>query len=243
MFFSLHIVNVLVFNAGVSGVIDVRWFTEDTFQFLADLAENNDRTWFHANKKRYEVVCKTPMKSFAAEMIGRMQTLDPQISMTPSDAVFRIHRDTRFAKDKAPYKTNLAMLITRGEKSHHAAPGLYFNVESKGFAIASGCYMLESGPLLAIRRAIAANGEEFARLISAPEFVKHFGDVKGDRNKVLPPELKAAAVEQPLIFNKQFFYWAEHDKEMAFRDDLPDLVMAHIQAAWPLNEFFMRAMS
>ncbi len=85
------------------------WFKAEVRDFFLELELNNNREWFEKNKKRFETKVRAPMEAFAAEMIGRMQQIDPQISVTPKDAIFRIYRDIRFSKDKSPYKTNLGL--------------------------------------------------------------------------------------------------------------------------------------
>jgi uncharacterized protein (TIGR02453 family) len=218
------------------------WFTKDVQDFFAELELNNDREWFAANKKRYEASVKEPMLAFAAEMITRMQEVDPGIAILPKDAVFRIYRDVRFSKEKAPYKTNASMMVSRGGRGDHATPGLYFHLDAEKMAIATGLYMLEPARIHAVRSHIAANLEEFASLLADPEFKNRFGTIAGEKNKILPPEFRQAAAQQPLIFNKQFFYWAEHASREALRDDLPDFVMAHIRAAQPMNRFLGQAL-
>lgn len=218
------------------------WFTRDAIDFLSELANNNDRDWFAANKKRYESSLKQPMLEFAAEMIERMREVDPDITMLPKNAVFRIHRDTRFGNDKSPYKTNAGMAITRGQKTDPGVPGLYFHLDPICMAVASGCYFLEPPQIRAVREHIASNLDEFDRLIREPSFVAAFGTVVGETNKVLPPEFREVAARQPLLYNKQFYYWAEHPPQEALREDLPDFVMEKIRAAQPLNRFLLDAM-
>lgn len=217
------------------------WFTDDAVAFFKELEDNNNKEWFEKNKKRYESAIKKPMLEFAAEMIERMRALDPEITMLPKNAVFRIHRDTRFSKDKSPYKTNAGLVVTRGEKHNPGVPGLYFHIDANMMGVASGLYFVEPAQLKSVREHIASNNEEFEKLLNDKEFRKHFPEgIVGEKNKILPPELKEAAVKQPLIFNKQFYYWAELDPKQITRDDLPDFVMFHIKAAWPMNQFLRR---
>jgi uncharacterized protein (TIGR02453 family) len=219
------------------------WFTADAVEFLSELEQNNDREWFDKNRKRYEASVKKPMVAFAAEMIGRMQVLDPQITTLPNKAVFRIHRDTRFSKDKTPYKTNAGMVISRGEKGDHMTPGLYFHFDARSVGVASGVYMLEPAQVQSMRSHLAANAAEFAKLLDDPEFKKHFGTIVGEKNKVIAPEFREAAVAQPLLYNKQFYYWAELGSDALFRDDLPEVVMAHVKAAQPMNAFLSKGVA
>lgn len=213
------------------------WFTADATAFFAELAENNNKEWFEANKKRYEASVKNPMEAFAAEMIPRMQMLNPSITVGPKQAVFRIYRDTRFSKDKAPYKENAGMVIAPGGRHEPGAAGLYFHFDAGRFAIASGLYFVDPAQLTKVRRHIMENTAELHRLLAEPEFVKYFKELVGDKNKVMPPEFKEAAKEEPLIANKQFFYWAEYPVSELLREDLPDFVMAHMLACQDLNLF------
>ncbi|QYK54281.1 MAG: DUF2461 domain-containing protein [Fimbriimonadaceae bacterium] len=218
------------------------WFTDDAIQFFAELELNNNKEWFEANKKRYENSVKKPAEAFAAEMISRMKELDPAIDVEPKKCVFRIYRDTRFSKDKTPYKTNFGVSISSGGKTDFATPGLYFHGDAKSMGVATGCYHLEPAQLAAMRRHIIENRKEFNKLLKNKDFATKFGEIRGEKNKVLPAEFKDAAVENPYVFNKQFYMWSEHGSETLLRDDLPDFVMDHIRTAWPMNEFLVQAL-
>ena len=218
------------------------WFCHDTFDFFRELEENNNKPWFEANRKRYETSVKQPMLAFTEEMIGRMLELDPNVVTDAKKSIMRQHRDTRFSKDKAPYRICASMVISRGGKGDHTTPGLYFSLTSTRTYVASGVYMIEAPQLKALRQHILDHEDEFAQLIRDPEFVAKFGEIQGERNKILPPEFKAAGERIPLLFNKQFFYSAVLDQATVLRDDLPDVVMAHVRAAQPLNRFFAQAL-
>jgi len=219
------------------------WFEPDIFDFFAELEFNNNRDWFNQSKKRYEKSVKEPMERFAEEMIGRMKEFDPEIAMTPKDAVFRIYKDTRFSKDKTPYKTNAGMSVTSGGKRHFGNPGIYFHIDARMMGMASGYYSLEPVQITAIRNYIATHLDEFAKLLEEPKFKEIFGTVAGEKNKVLPADLKEAAAAQPLIYNKQFYYWSERDADEALKDDLPDLLIDSYKAAIPMNAFLTAALN
>ena len=218
------------------------WFEADILDFFAELEFNNHKEWFEANKKRYENSVKKPMEAFAAEMIGRMQVIEPEISMTPREAVFRIYRDVRFSKDKTPYKTNAGLYVSPSGRNHLGKPGIYFHVDARKMGIASGYYGPDPQQVRAFRSFICANLEEFSQLLENVEFKRLFGTIAGEKGKILPQEFKAAAEIQPLIFNKQFYYWAEFDATDVFRDDLPELILEHYLAAKPMNAFLTRAL-
>ena len=132
------------------------------------------------------------------------------------------------------------MHINAGGKGDLGSPGLYFHIDARCMGIASGRYQLEPGPLRELRTFLCSNLDEFAQQLADKDFQKHFGGIKGEANKVLPPEFKEAAAKQPLILNKQFYYWAEHEAEEALRDDLDEFLMAHMRACRKMNEFLTR---
>ena len=218
------------------------WFELEILDFFADLEFNNNREWFELNKKRYESVVKKPMEAFAAEMIGRMQQIDPRISMAPKDAMFRIYRDIRFSKDKTPYKTNAGMYISASGKNHHGIPGVYFHIDAHSMGIASGFYAPEPAQVRAMRTHIAANPDELNALLEEPAFKALFGTFAGEKNKVLPVEFRAAAEIQPLLYHKQFYYWAPFEATEVVREDLADLIIRHYEAARPMNAFLTEAL-
>jgi uncharacterized protein (TIGR02453 family) len=216
------------------------WFEQEAIDFFRELELNNDRAWFEQNKKRYEAKVKLPMEAFADHMIGKMKELLPDIQTTGKKAVFRIYRDTRFSKDKTPYKTNAGIHINDSHKGDLQSAGLYFHIDPRRMAIASGRYMIEPAKLKNLRIFLMDNLPEFQVQLNDPEFKKYFGSITGEKNKILPPELKEAASQQPLLFNKQFYYWAEYEAEEALRDDLDEFIMEHMRSCSSMNEFLSR---
>ena len=100
-------------------------FTPATFKFLKDLARHNERAWFQANKARYEEAVRQPALRFIAEMAAPLAKISPHYVADPrpvGGSLFRIHRDTRFAADKTPYKTHAGMTFFH-ERTRAAARG------------------------------------------------------------------------------------------------------------------------
>lgn len=219
------------------------YFTEDFRAFFRELEQNNHKEWFDANRQRYERDVKQPFNAFVQEMIGRIRVDDPLVDIAPRDAIFRIHRDIRFTADKTPYKTEVSAIISRtGKKDKGGFPGLFFQLRHAEVRIYSGIHMMNKDRLHRIRRRIAANLEEFARLLADRNFREKFGEVRGDRHKRLPAEFQEAAQVQPLLYNKSFYYFAVLPGESITDAHLPDILMEHYFAAKPLNQFFIAAM-
>lgn len=218
----------------------------DFLQFLYDLSQNNNRDWFEKNKKRYETTVKKPFEQTVAAVIERVQQMEPTYGpLLPKDCIFRIYRDTRFSQDKTPYKTHISAQFTpKHIKSTNDAisyPGYYFQVEFGSLWIGGGAYYLDKEPLRKVRTAISQDPDAFKSLLESADFKEKYGDIRGEKNKVLPPEFKEAARSEPLIANKQLYFMAEMDPEIALRSDFPDFVAAYFQAGKPLNEYFRKA--
>lgn len=219
------------------------YFSQDFVDFFATLSRRNKREWFHANKKRYQQAVKEPFAEFVGEIIHRVASLDPVIAIEPKEAIFRIARDTRFTKDKTPYKTFAAAVISPGGRRDLQYPGLYFQFGATGVLIAGGLYQLERDRVLAVRRAIACDGARLDRALRGRRFRKYFGELQGERLKRLPKEFVPAAEQFPYIANKQFYYYAEYDDPtLVLRKDLATFVMGHYGAGGEVNAFLKRAL-
>ncbi len=217
-------------------------FTKEFQTFFKELEKNNNREWFHANKKRYEAYVKKPFEEFIALMIDKLQAFDPAIVITPKDAIFRIHRDVRFSKDKSPYKVQVSAIISKGGRKDMSTPGIYLELNHEKFGIYSGAYMPDKHQLQGIREAIASDTKTFKKLIKAKAFVNKFGNIQGEKNKRIPKEFQEAAEIEPLIANKQFYYVANLDADTIFDPKLPKIITDHYKAAKPLSDFLSEAM-
>lgn len=218
------------------------YFTADFIDFFKELAANNHKDWFDANRKRYKQSVQEPFKSFVQEMINRARAEDPAIDIEPKDAIFRINRDIRFSADKTPYKTNVSAIIGPGGKKNKEYPGMYVELGPEAVSLYGGAYLLEKDRLQRLREYIASHPKEFEKAINDPGFKKHFGQIHGEQNKRLPKELQSAAENQPLIFNNQFYYYTTFPPDLATKAPFPDKLMEAHQAAKPVRGFLIKGM-
>lgn len=217
--------------------------TDDFLNFYVSLAANNDRDWFHAHKDWYIEAVKKPFEAFVQALIDAMREIEPDIDLTPRQAIFRINRDIRFSKDKSPYKLHASAVINTTTRKDYSNPrGFYFEISPEHIQQYGGVYMPDTAHLQQLREHIAAHPAEFAELIADPAFVACYGTVRGEQHKRIPKAFKAAYEQQPLIANKQFYYYAERPAEDITRPDLVQLMMEQYRIARPLNEFLHRAM-
>jgi uncharacterized protein (TIGR02453 family) len=218
------------------------WFTSDFNKFFIELAPNNNKEWFDANRKRYEKSVKEPFEAFVAEAIEQVAKVDPKVTITPREAIFRINRDVRFSKDKAPYKSRMSAVVAAGGRKDHSSGGIYFEIGPENVAFYGGQYMPDKDQLQRIREHIAANLAQFKKLRSAKAFVDHFGEIQGERNKIVPKEFKEALAKEPLIANKQFYFMAELPPKNVTSPKLVELLMEHYKAMKPMNDFLAAAL-
>ncbi len=152
-------------------------YIDDRFlDFLRELELNNDRDWFNSNKKRFESDVKAPFEVLVQEVIDVVAKVDPTIDISPKDAVFRIYRDTRFSKDKTPYKTHMGAVVGPGGRRALDSIGVYFEISGHRLGIASGLYHLERDRLLAVRRLIMSRGAELDKILNGTVFKRLFGE-------------------------------------------------------------------
>lgn len=219
------------------------WFTRDFFTFFEGLKENNNREWFHENKKLYEQAVKEPFYELVEDLINRMKGEDAGFDLQPKDAIFRINRDIRFSQNKDPYKLNVAASISPAGRKSMETPGFYLHFGIDEMMTGGGAYMVEKDNIRKIRHAIASAPDEFEALLADKEFVEKYGGLRGEKNKVVPSEFKEAVARQPLVANKQFYYIAELKPTFLLKNDLPEQLMGYYHAGQPLNAFLAEAMA
>ena len=149
---------------------------ETTFKFLKQLAKNNQKEWFDANRKTYEA-CKAEFESIVKSVIDKASTFDNAIAeLEAKKCLFRINRDVRFRKDKSPYKTNMGASISPGGKKEMGV-GYYIHIEPGKSFLAGGSYMPEPAALAKIRQEIDYNTADFKKIVNAKDFKTYFKDL------------------------------------------------------------------
>ncbi len=218
------------------------FFTPDFHLFFKELAQNNQREWFEANRERYEKQVKNPFKDFVQKLINEIQNLDSEVRIEAKDCIFRINRDIRFLKDKTPYKLHTSAVVGKGGKKSADIAGFYFEFGADSITFATGAYQPDKNYLHKIRCEIQSNMEEFAEIVQDSSFAKLYGALQGEKNKIIPKEFQEELAQQPLLAHKQFYGMITHaEPEILYRTNLVSFILDHYHAALPLNRFLMRA--
>lgn len=152
-------------------------FTESTLGFLRELERNNNREWFKANKARYEEQVLDVALRFIQSMQEPLARIAPHFVAVPTrvgGSLMRVYRDTRFSKNKLPYKTNIGIQFRHELAKDVHSPGYYVHIEPGNVFLGAGMWRPDSEPLLAIRQRIANKPVEWQRTMADKTFRRHF---------------------------------------------------------------------
>ncbi|MXY55157.1 MAG: DUF2461 domain-containing protein [Gammaproteobacteria bacterium] len=148
-------------------------FGPATLDFLAELGDNNNRDWFQANKARYDEFVLEPALDFIGAVGDGLPTISKHLVAMPKrsgGSLMRVYRDTRFSRDKTPYKTNIGIQFRHEQGKDVHAPGLYFHLDNRECFLGVGMWHPERDALAAIRTAIVDNGATWKRARDAKAF-------------------------------------------------------------------------
>ncbi len=217
------------------------FFTKEFLSFFIELAPNNNKDWFDLNRKRYETHVKKTFNSFVQHIILELGKIDPKfLTLETKDCIFRINRDIRFAKDKSPYNMMVSAVVSPEGKKSKSIDGIYFELGPEHVRVYGGVYEAEKEDLHKIRIGISENLVEFQKLYKDEHFVSTFGSILGEKNKVLAKELKDLAVNEPLLYNKQWYFYAQFEPEILLEENFDQLILDCYKVARPIEHFFNR---
>lgn len=168
-------------------------FKRETFDFLFELAFNNNREWFELNKNRYREYVQAPMRALAESLIPCALSIDPNFNTRMTSLLSRIYRDTRFSADKSPYR-NHAWLCFRPPNSRISESfSLWFEIRPDGFNYGVGFYSPDSRFMENYRKRLISDPEGFIALASRLEMRGYSYDApayKRDRYPDAPERIK-----------------------------------------------------
>ena len=215
------------------------FFTEDYLLFFQELATNNHKDWFDVNRKRYEMSVKEPFKAFTQHLIDKLAKQETVFKdLNASDCIFRINRDIRFSKDKTPYKTMCSAVISPQGKKSSSIHGIYFELSPEHVRAYGGVYEIDKEELASLREGIADNLDEFKQLYTSKDFTKLYGNIHGEKNKKIDKDLQDAAAIEPLLLNKQFYFYTTFEAQTILNPKLDQLLLQCYKVGRPLEQFF-----
>ena len=214
---------------------------DKVLEFLTDLSTNNNREWYHANKKRYEE-SREKVLFLSDVLINEIRKFDPEIpALSPKDCVFRIFRDVRFSHDKRPYKTNFGAFIAKGGRKSMNA-GYYFHIDPEGSFAGGGVYMPPAEPLKAIREYMAENAEEFLDIIKDKNFKKVYPEMMDDKLKTAPKGYPKDHEHIDLLRYKSFVFSHQFSKSQVSANNYIENLVHSFKTLQPVKRFLNEAL-
>lgn len=222
-------------------------FPADGLRFLKELEENNDKVWFEANKERFKRELQGPAVDFVEVVGQRLQAVNPAIRYdlrtNGGGSLMRIYRDTRFSKDKTPYKTAVAGMWWEGEGKKTTAPAFGFQILHNGIGLVAGMFGFDKHQLQAYREGVADDekGADLERIITEIELDGDY-EVLREHYKKVPRGYPADHPRERLLrFNALYV----HPKQgigagLVQSPELVDVCMAHFEKMAPLQQWLVK---
>lgn len=211
-----------------------------TFEFLSLLAANNDREWFQANKILFEAAQQN-MLSFADQLLDLMRQHDNIENESGKKMLYRIYKDTRFSKDKSPYKTHFGIRMSRATSALRG--GYYFHLEPGNCFVGGGFFAPESDDLKRIREDIDFNYEEWNAVLASTDLVNTFGQLKGDEVKSAPKGYSKDHPAIDLLRKKQFLLIKPLSDAEVQADDFVVELNNHFKALRPFFDYMSEVLT
>jgi len=209
---------------------------KSTLEFLTQLKENNDRDWFAANKKAFESEQKLAKTFFTSvgEQLGRIDSIE-------RIQIFRIYRDVRFSKDKAPYKNHFSVGFTRTKPMLRG--GYYLHIEPGGSFVGGGFWEPNAEDLNRIRKEFEMDDEEIRTILADDTFKKFFDELKGEELKTAPKGFDKAHPAIDLIRKKQFLLTRSFSDKEVMATNFEENVLITFKAMRPVFDYMSDVLS
>lgn len=218
-------------------------FAPEAIQFLADLADHNDRAWFAPRKADYERLLKRPQEALCVALAERFAARGIPLLADPVKSPFRIYRDTRFSRDKSPYRRHLGASFPWApdpgapDARRVGGPGGYFHLEPGQIYVGGGMWHPDKDRLDAWRRLVDRDPGRVRAAIEDPAFVASFGGVSADgdhRLKRVPAGFPADHPEAELLRIKDVVFGRRLPDAVVASPELPDVIADAFVAAMPV---------
>lgn len=221
-------------------------FGKDFFSFFKELEDNNDRDWFAANKHRYEDDVAATCLDFIAAIGEPLSEISPHFTAIPKKvggSMFRIYRDTRFSKDKTPYKTNAGLHFRHSLGKNAHAPGFYLHLATNEIFMGAGIWMADSSSLAKIRARIDERPKDWSAVVTDKALLKSYGGLAEGNPLKRPP--KGYDADHPYIDDlkkRSYFAIAKAAHKDAAKPGFVKQVADTFADAKPLSEFLCKAL-
>lgn len=213
---------------------------EETLQFIKDVAQNNNRDWFTANKHLYEAA-KEDLIGLITTLLPQLLTIDSELptDIDPKKCLMRIYRDVRFSKNKAPYKTNFGIWFST--LKGNSGPGYYLHIQPNESFLAGGYWMPEAADLKLIRQEMDYNMAEFKAIVEKKAFTQLVTLDKSNALKKAPKGYDANDPNINYLKLTSFVAVMNLDDEEFLKPTLVDKLISSFKIVKPLVVFLRQA--
>ncbi len=215
-------------------------FPEASFSFLRGISAHNDKVWFEAHRADYQAHYVEAGKAFAEAMGPRLKALSPDVRFEPriNGSISRINRDTRFSRDKSPYKDHLDLWFWHGEKRSWECPGFYVQLSAETVFVAVGMYDFPK-PMLGRYREVVSDPKAAAEILAILEDVAASGPytVSGRSRKSPPRGFKAEGASAEMLLHDSLGAMFEWDASVARDAGFLDFCFGHWRKMWPIGQW------
>jgi uncharacterized protein (TIGR02453 family) len=213
--------------------------SKESFRFLNQIKQNNNKPWFEKNRPEYERA-RAEFLLFMTKLLAGIRKIESIPEKEPAKYIQRIYRDIRFSKDKTPYKSFFSSIIERGPENRKCP--LYLHIQPGRSMIGGGVWDPSPETLKMIRQEIDYNGVVLQKIIHSNVFLKQFGKISGSKLSRLPKGYEADNPNIELLKYKQFIFERSFDDELVLSKQFIPEILKSYKAAMPFFGFFDQAM-
>lgn len=212
-------------------------FPKAGLNFLKNLKRNNNREWFQKYRPVYEESVRSPMIQLIEALAKEFEEFAPEILASPKSSLFRIYRDTRFSKDKRPFKTHVAASFSVRGLQRHEGAGFYFHIAPTELWIGGGIYRPVPDELRSVRDHIANNYEHLKKIVEARQFRKLFGTLSGEQSSRMPRGYPADHPAEHYLRHKDLLAARELAPAEGTKPNFLETLVESFRAMHPLIRF------
>jgi uncharacterized protein (TIGR02453 family) len=205
--------------------------------FLRKLKRNNRREWFLQHKETYEETVHQPMIALVNALAPEFARFAPEIAANPKVSLYRIYRDTRFSKDKSPYKTHTAAGFSHRGLGKNEGAGFYLHITPSEFLIGGGLYRPDPEDLAAVRHHIALHYKRLTSIVNARAFRRLFGGISGEQLVRVPRGFPADHPAADYLRHRQFLASRLMPSEIVTTPQFGGIVLETFRALHPFLRF------
>src|SRR5215468_5979584 len=218
-------------------------FSPQALTFLRNLKRNNRRDWFQPRKEQYEALIKLPLLELIECLNQEFARFAPDYVTPPQKATYRIYRDTRFSKDKSPYKTHISAIFPRYTAVKREGAVFYFHFTEKELLVFGGVYMPEREELLAYRNLLQERYQELQEIVSDKKLRRILGGLQGEQLSRMPKGFPTDHPAESLLRQKQWYLETTLDGGLLTSPRLLPELAKHFEIMAPMVEFLNQAIA